>query len=301
MAADRIEATSALLEETFPGTGAGELTYLRWLYDDSPFGPVVETNLDDEQGRAGHYAIVPVDLSIDGEPRRGALSLNTAVHERARGGGVFTRLASDTYTLAAQRGIEAVVGVANANSTPGFIRRLEFHLVTPLPATVLVPAPGGVRSVTTVAAREPGVLDRPDLDALLTPAEHGLTTRWTRESLAWRLARPGRDYLVHHAPGVLAVSTLDRRSAARIAVLLAIFAAGDVPSATARAVIRAACLAHRAPLALHVGINERLALRGVPLPERMRPSPLNFIYRDLVAGGPAPAIARWEFVDFDAY
>lgn len=298
---DRIEATSGLLEETFPGAGAGDLGYLRWLYDDSPFGPVVEVNLDDEAGRAGHYAIVPVELSIDGAPRPGALSLNTAVHERARGGGVFTRLANDTYALARERGVDVVVGVANANSTPGFVRRLEFELVTPLPATVLAPAPGGRGGVRSVAAEAPGALDRDDLDAVLAAPASGLTTRWTRERLAWRLARPGKAYTVHHGPGVLAVSTLDRRGPARVAVLLAVFAAADVPPATVRALVRAACLAHRAPVALHAGVNAHLALRGVPLPERLRPSPLNFIYRDLVAATPAPRLARWEFLDFDAY
>jgi hypothetical protein len=301
---DRPEATAALLEATFPGAGAGDPAYLRWLYDDSPFGPVVEINLDDDQGRAGHYAIVPVELAVDGAARPAALSLNTAVHERARGGGVFTRLATDTYTLAAARGVEVVVGVANANSTPGFVRRLGFTLVTPLPATVLAPLPGGGRrgGVRTVAATAPGALDRPDLDALLAPPPGGLTTRWTRERLAWRLARPGKAYMAHHAPGALAVSALDRRGPARVAVLLAVFAGADVAPGTARALVRAACAAHRAPLALHAGVNARLALRGLPLPARLKPSPLNFIYRDLVReDAPAPAIARWELLDFDAY
>jgi GNAT superfamily N-acetyltransferase len=301
VSADRLEATSGLLEETFPGAGAGDLAYLRWLYDASPFGPVVEVNLDDDQGRAGHYAIVPVELSIDGRDRLGALSLNTAVHERARGGGVFTRLANDTYTLAAERGVEVVVGVANANSTPGFIRRLEFELVTALPATVLAPILGARAGLHSIAADAPGALDHPELEQLLAPPASGLATHWTRERLAWRLARPGKSYILHHGPGVLAVSTLDRRGPARVAVLLAVFAAGDVPPAAVRAVVRAACTAHRAPLALHAGVNDRLALRGLPLPQRLRPSPLNFIYRDLVAAGPAPRIARWEFLDFDAY
>jgi len=298
---DDLAATSGLLEETFPGAGAGDLGYLRWLYDDSPFGPVVEVNLDDAAGRAGHYAIVPVELSVDGAPRAGALSLNTAVHERARGGGVFTRLANDTYDLARTRGVEVVVGVANANSTPGFVRRLDFELVTPLPATVLAPTPGGRAGVRTVAADAPGALERPDLAAVLAAPASGLTTRWSPERLAWRLARPGKSYTLHHGPGVLAVSTLDRRGPARVAVLLAVFAAAELPSPVARALVRAACLAHRAPLALHAGVNARLRLRGLPLPERLRPSPLNFIYRDLVAGTPAPSIARWEFLDFDAY
>ena len=50
---------------------------------------------------------------------------------------------------AAAIGVETVVGVANANSTPGFVKRLGFELLAPLPASVMVPTPGtaaGIRS-----------------------------------------------------------------------------------------------------------------------------------------------------------
>lgn len=54
-----VTPTARLLEATFPGSRVGDERYLRWLYDESPFGPVVETNLDDAQGRAGHTRWCP--------------------------------------------------------------------------------------------------------------------------------------------------------------------------------------------------------------------------------------------------
>src|SRR3954451_12456536 len=137
-----IDATGSLLQRTFPDAARiSRPEYLRWLYEDSPFGPVIEANLDDEQGRAGHYAVVPIDLVSDGAEYRGALSLNTAVDQRARGGGVFVRLATEAIEKAEAQDVAMIVGVANANSTPGFVKRLSFDLVGPLPATVLVPTP----------------------------------------------------------------------------------------------------------------------------------------------------------------
>src|ERR1700689_1178742 len=140
-------STAALLAEVFPGADAARADYLQWLYARSPFGPVVEANLDDSSGGAGHYALVPITMSRDGTDYDAALSLNTAVHERARGGGVFVELATDAIEQARARGIHAVVGVANANSTPGFLRRLDFQLLTALPAHVMVPTPGSTRAL----------------------------------------------------------------------------------------------------------------------------------------------------------
>ena len=296
-----VDATAALLAEVFPGTRISRRDYLAWLYEASPYGPVVETNLDDELGRAGHYAVVPIDLVRDGTPVRGALSLNTAVHERARGGGTFVRLASATFDKARERGIEAVVGVANASSTPGFLRRLEFELVTPLPARVLLPLPGrpaGVRS----AWHSEQALGADDLDELLRPpGSHGLARSWTPDTLRWRLRAPGSRYALHRAGGLLAVSAADERRGVTAAVILKVFATRPLGASERHAIVRAACRIHRAPFALHVGFNDRVAFRGAPLPQRLRESPLNFIYRALGDAGPGPVLTQWELLDFDAY
>lgn len=298
-----IEATAALLEQVFPGTRLSRPDYLHWLYEQNPSGRVVETNLDDGQGRAGHYAVTPLELSVGGAIRQAGLSLNTAVHERARGGGVFTGLAEDTFGAARARGLEVVVGVANANSTPGFLRRLQFELVGPLPATVLLPTPGrdGLRSGwADAAAFGPGGLAE-DADRLLRPSPSGIEPRWSTETLRWRLAAPGSRYALHRGQDVLAVSTVDRRKRVPVAVLLAIFAAAPLGMGAARAVVRAACRFHRAPLALHVGINDDVSFHGLPLPERLRESPLNLIYRDLGGAARDGDVRRFEFIDFDAY
>ncbi len=310
-----IDATAALLAEVFPGSRISRADYLEWLYQASPFGAVVETNLDDEQGRAGHYAVVPIDLTRDGAPLRGALSLNTAVHERARGGGTFVALASATYEAARARGIEAVVGVANAASTPGFLRRLQFELVTPLPTQVLLPVPGrrlGVRSTWASPAvfGSGGVAD--GLETLLSTPARGLARAWTPETLRWRLEAPGSRYALHRSADALAVSTADARHGVAVALILKVFATRPLDAAARRALVRAVCRTHRAPVALHVGCNDRAAFAGVPLPERLRESPLNFIYRALGTGSPRPEraldtesprpeLTRFEMLDFDAY
>ncbi len=287
-----------------PGARAARPDYLAWLYEQSPFGPVVQANADDELGRAGHYALVPVALVRDGAPVSGALSLNTAVHARARGGGMFVGLAEEAFALAGRRGIEVIVGVANSNSTHGFVNRLQFELVTPLPATVLLPAPGPLAPVRSEWAHagsfDPGGAAS-ELAALLSGPEHGLARLWTPETLRWRLADPAARYSLHRLPGALAVACRDARRGVGVAILLKVFAAAELGAAERRALVRAACVFHRAPLALHVGLNDLAAFRGVPLPERLREQPLNLIYRSLDGAPRGAPVARFEFLDFDAY
>lgn len=299
-----IAPTAALLAEVFSGSHIARPEYLEWLYEQSPFGPAIEANLDDEQGRIGHYALVPISVTRDGADRHGALSLNTAVHERARGGGVFVRLASEAIVEARRRGIELVVGVANSNSTPGFLRRLEFELLAPLPASVMVPTPGsrhGIRSCwADSAAFAPNGLVT-DLEALIGVPAVGEARRWTLETLRWRLARPGSRYALHGRDDLLAVSCEDRRHGVRVAILLKVFAGVPVSARAQRALIRAACRFHGAPLALHVGLNDLLDFSGMALPQRLRESPLNLIYRSLGEQEHPVSIVRFEFLDFDVY
>ncbi len=164
-----LDATAQLLAEVFPGSHIANVEYLRWLYEESPFGGVIESNLDDDRGRVGHYALVPITLARDGVDHPAALSLNTAVHERGRGGGVFVELGERTVGKAAELGVESVVGVANANSTPGFVRRLGFDLLAALPAKMITPLPGSSAGIHSADVR-PGSQDwglGSDADAIL--------------------------------------------------------------------------------------------------------------------------------------
>lgn len=299
MTESTLTTTAALLGEVFPGAPISSEPYLRWLYADSPFGAVIEVNRSDQQGPTAHYAVVPVALSIDGSPIAGALSLNTAVHERARGGGVFVALAEETFGLAKARGIQVIIGVANANSTPGFERRLGFTNHGPLPASVLLPTLGGRASVQHEWVSSTSTL----LDgagSLLEHSRSGLTRIWTEETLRWRLARPNANYALHRSGDALLITTTDRRGGVKVSIVLAAFASRRHTPAEARALVRKVCRFHRTPFALHVGFNPDLPFRGPALPRALRASPLNLISRALDDTAVAPA-GRFEFLEFDAY
>lgn len=299
-----VSLTAALLREVFPGSNVSRTEYLCWLYEQSPFGPVIEANLDDKGGRAGHYALVPIRLTYNCIERDAALSLNTAVHERARGFGVFVRLANDAIAEARRRGVKAVLGVANANSTPGFVRRLGFDLLGELPANVILPTPGSLSSmrsgwIDASAFAHDGLAA--SCERLLTPPRSGQARSWTTATLRWRLSQPGARYALHRSEDLMAISCADGRHGFRVAIILKVFAMRPLEPANQRALVRAACLFHRAPLALHVGLNDLVDFRGIALPKRLRESPLNLIYLGLREASDHAPVVRFEFLDFDAY
>lgn len=263
-----LETYRALLGVTFSPC---EHAYLRWLYGDNPWGEAVGFNAYAGGELVAHYPNLPIAAVIDGAPAKGLLSLNTATHPMHQGKGLFTKIAEQTYAHAQALGYEFVIAVANANSTPGFTRKLGFQLVSPLDVLV------GIGRVA--ASRGDGV---------------GFAIAWTETALRWRIRRPHARYVATadeqaivyahaHKLGVLAYLTHAPRS-------LAV----ELPPAR-----------RTQPFRLWIGLDPDLERRGVfvPLPDRLKPSPLNLIFRDLTAKQRRldRGATRFTLLDFDAY
>ena len=271
-APDQLAAYSGLLNTTF-GTDAFTPQAIGWRYRDNPAGQVVGADAWDGERLAAHYVTCPLEARIDGAVVKGLLSLNTATHPDYQGRGLFTTLAERAYAQGAEAGYAFVIGVANANSTPGFLRKLSFQHVDRLQAGVLARLP-----------------DR------FSDAPVQYQGAWRGELLAWRLANPAGRYV-----------------AARRGGLIGVWARTHLPFVRCGAFLKdegqALPGAGRTPLAatLFLGLEPRMALGRhgfLPVPERFRPSPLNLIWRALSPDVPAalrPDAVALNFLDFDPY
>lgn len=289
-----LEAIRALLVEVFDGQRF-TAPYLDWLYRANPCGTEISANLTHGDRCLAHYAAIPQAWhGPDGE-HAFALALNVAVAAEARGRGLFLSLAEQTFQrAAATRGATAIIGVGNASTALAYPRHLGFQLVAPLPVRLGVVLPRRVTSVREVAVG--------DIPAHLLASDPGQWRQaWTHQRLAWRLASPMMSYRIHLHDGAAMVSCRVMQSGLPVTAVVKVFAAPGGQAAIG-GLLAAAAHAHKTPVYVYAGFNDRVRVPGLPLPRRLLPSPLHLVYRPMSPSAPATfRPAAFEFLDFDAY
>lgn len=267
-----------LFAKCFPTSRKFSYAYLNWLYKLNPIGRAVGFDAWHGDVLTAHYLGVPMEVIIEGRKVRALLSLNTATHPDFQGRGLFTKLAERTYEAAAAQGFDAVFGVANANSTPGFVRKLGFQLVEPLVAKV------GLGSL--------GI----DLSGVEQKAQ--FRTTWMPAAFTWRCNNPCNlvTKFVHANQIQLFASTK--------IVGLPVYT--ELSSPVLANIETPARIARLSPLRLYLGLVPtgcNLSRFYVDIPLRFRPSPLNFIYKSLsgMSKQLVPGQLSFSFLDFDAF
>jgi GNAT superfamily N-acetyltransferase len=166
----------SLFAMSFAGDNKLSAKYLYWQYSDNPHGQVIGFDAFYQGELVAHYAVIPRQYVINNQIIKAALSVNTATHPSHQGKGLFVKLATATYDLAANRGVQFVTGAANVNSIKGFERKLGF---TSLGQIRIYLAKGGPM------ARED------ELSLMVDP-----------DWLVWRVKNPSREIIyVQHGNG----------------------------------------------------------------------------------------------------
>lgn len=266
-----IKEVAALLRMVFPNAKKYSDTFIEWQYKQNPDGQVLGYNAYENGLLAAHYALIPLTAKLFGSNQKGLLSLNTATHPSHQGKKLFTSLAQLSYSLAKEKGYQFVVGVANANSTPGFVNNLGFQLVTPLDAKLGI-----------------GKIARSGTDSSLQYIKN-----WSEETIQWRLKNPAAKYKVKNNVLYSATDTLGIE-----AILL------DTRNML-QLTDNELNIGYR-PFKLWLGIDNTINWNKsfyVNIPIGLRPSPLNFIFKDLTGENRKlmPDKVLFSAFDFDAY
>jgi GNAT superfamily N-acetyltransferase len=248
---------------------------LNWLYVENPDGLAVGFDAFDGETLAAHYVCIPATLRVNGKLEKALLSLNTATHPQYQKKGLFTKLAEMTYQAAADLGFCTVYGVANANSTPGFVRKLGFQLVQPLNAKI------GFGSL--------------GIDFSMASSNAQFERVWTQESLMWRCSSPVNPILSFRKPDRIGFQ------ASAFGKILSAYA--ELPGSVR---YQGGDKGMASPFRLFLGLvpGRACSFTGYTnIPQRLRPAPLNVIFRSLTQSAArleAGHIA-FSFLDFDAY
>jgi hypothetical protein len=271
--ADALPDIGVLLDRVFP-MERPRMPDLEWQYLRNPAGPARYVNAYDEGGRlVAHYAVLPTPPPADPPVAFTGtyFSLNTAVDPAARVPGLMVATARALFRQLQAEGPVLVLGVANENSFQGFVRMLGFRSLGQL--TLTVHPPGVLPRVTVPRALAAGPAD-----------------------LAWRASRPGVPAFAEPGAGALVV-----RLRYRGMPLDAVLSCGLPRDAVAGLGLpRPAWWVPR----LYASFGGAVG-RGVTVPGRVRPSPLEYIVRVLGDPGLMDPTARFllarrfEFLDFD--
>jgi GNAT superfamily N-acetyltransferase len=266
-----LDRVSALLRLVFPKARHLTSRYLAWQYGANPDGEAVACSAFAGPDMVGHLGGMALTARIEGEVRRGLLLLNSAVHAQHRRRRLQSRLSEAIFEEGARRGFSFSISTGNRYSSKPLLTR--YRQIGRLEARIGVGWP-----------RRGGSVALPSFERI-----------WSEEALRWRLANPERRYDVQPRGEGISVSTFTGLPG--IAALLYqgngdARLAGEGPGA--------------GPMRLWLGLDPGIAWRRsafVPIPELLRPSPLNLFFRDLTGGGFAPDPGRLIFqaLDFDAY
>jgi predicted N-acetyltransferase YhbS len=262
---EELERLSALLRSVF--TGATYLTprYLEWIYLANPDGRAVGCNAWHGGELVGHMAAMAMTGRVEGEAMPGLFFLNGAIHPEHRGKKLQSRISGAMFEDAVRQGYRFAVGCGNRYSTGPLLTR--FEMVRPLEARIGLGGP------------------RPSAGGFAPSFERA----WSDEAIAWRSANPERRY------GVRGGRLLAPSGRPGIAAILHESAnLPDTPEAPP------------GPLRVWIGLHPGLDWRGsafVPIPPRLRPSPLNLVWKDLTGQGLRPDPERFVFraADFDPF
>lgn len=272
-----LKSYEALFAQCFPPSAKFGMHALRWLYTQNPAGHAVGFDAWEGDTLAAHYVCVPALISYEGHARRMLLSLNTATHPSFQGRGLFTKLAQTTYNAASGLGFDAIYGVANANSTPGFTRKLGFKLIQPLEARL--------------------GFGRLKVDHQRLPSSAQFQRAWPQDHLRWRCSNPVNPVSSRNKDGDAQFFAAAKSSLLPVYSQLEDYQVSEGVVQTYKGL---------SPTRLFLGLYPSGTCgyeRYVSVPKRFRPSPLNFIFlplRENLTMLETGAV-QFSFLDFDAY
>jgi GNAT superfamily N-acetyltransferase len=272
---DLIGSHLRLLRQCFPHARHFNAEYLTWLYSQNPDGQAVGYDAFDDNVLVATYVCIPASIILRKLVVPALLSLNTATAPSHRGQGLFPKLAELTYELGKSSGFNAVFGVANGNSIRGFSGKLRFQDVAGLEARI-------------------GIGHFPRQFSPHSEQSPEFQRYWDEDRLNWRVSNPANRLAL--ASGLTGTRVRGATHNPFIDVQCEVPGRFPITSEPSRFSLMRVSIGLAPPKTTKPGIS-------VELPDRLKPSPLRLIYRNLASPSDRldPTSVLFRFIDFDAY
>ena len=254
-----IEKYIQLYRSCFPRSNHLKYDYLTWLYAENPLGQAIGADAWFGDDVVGQVISIPGKYSLYNENTYGLLAVNVAVHSDFQGRYLFKRLGLSMCEYGSQAGYKFVIGIANREATPGWIRQMGFQLISPLQANI------GLGNLS-LHSKEEEILDATLLRHI-----------WDNDSITWRLGNPLKKYYIkkNTSKNWLSIYTSANR--------LSVFAVAEVPmdGFIIDSYTHSLGLLLKPKVFLGLIPNYKFSNQYLSIPEKLKPSPLNLIYKNL--------------------
>ena len=305
----KIKKINDLLFEVFDNKRFIKIDYLKWLYRSSPEGKEISSEHIEKGRFRGHFCTLPQIFENDKNKKHLLFGhiLNIAVADDMRGRGIFITLAKKCIKENIRKGTDALWGVANANTTHGYVAYLKFKLICGLPVKIGLAMPISKTNTYNIDKKflKSKFYNNQIDNFTFYNSSDGFKRKWDYKLLNFRLSSPIGNYFFTINQGGILISTFDEIGPMKIMIILKIFSKEKKMNSTYRNnLIRSACKKCSTIFYLYTGFNKSVDILGVPLPRKILPSPLNLIYRPLSKSSPPKNKMNFhsiEFLDFDAY
>lgn len=302
------QRNTELLDHELPDPRFQDDAYLRWLYDDNPHGESFWDSIDGEDGlRVAHYGLIPQVWRNAEGPEPILFSLNAVTRSGSQRKGYFKEIGDTIYERARLAGHKGIIAVPNENSTPAVVKYWKYRFLMQIPVTAVRPLPRRSKGVEHHQL-DPAFVESARFAELAAELDAHRADGWTcayePAYLRWRVSQPHARYTMHVTDDLVAITTRSSFAKVPVCVVLKLLPrAGAEGALEAGPVLAAACNHHRAPGAVYAGFNARVRVRGIRLPLKLRPVPLNLLYKSLSDDVPQDGfeLDTYEFFDMDAY
>lgn len=234
-------------------------------YLNNPLGDVISFNALYKNDIVAHYACIPIKMKIDGCIYLGLLDIATVTHPEHRGKGLFKKLAKATFDYAKEHGFKFILGIANANSYPGYMKYFDFKFISQLDVKI------GIGNNITIPEKQ-------------------FSVYWDKESIEWRL-KCGKANYYNTSNSILGKFKL------YIDIYMGTFDSNFISSLN-----YARKSSSISPLKLYVGLGAEIKSTYFTVPKFIKHSPFNLIFLDLTDGMlPEPNKDNFvlQLIDFD--
>ncbi|MDY4789562.1 MAG: GNAT family N-acetyltransferase [Bacteroidales bacterium] len=238
--------------------------FKRW-YVDNPMGIVISFNAFYNDELVAHYACIPIKMMIEDRLVLGLLDMATVTHPNHRGKGLFKKLAKITYDYSKENGFEFVIGVANANSFPGYMKYFPYEFISKLDVKIGI-----------------GNTIKYNKNKLFS-------TYWDKESLEWRLSIRNNQYYISN-------NNIYGRFKTIVKTFMGCFEENLISNLNVDRRKSDFCLK------LYVGLGADIKGLYFKVPKFIKRSPFNLIFLDLTEGR-LPKVNKdnifYQLIDFD--